>query len=59
MNLSGKRALVTGGSSGIGLEIARELLKAGASVAITGRRQEAVDKALGELRSVGGQRSLG
>lgn len=53
MNLSGKRALVTGGSSGIGLEIARELLRAGASVAITGRRQEAVDKALGELRSLG------
>jgi uncharacterized oxidoreductase len=53
MNLSGKRALVTGGSSGIGLEIARELLKAGASVGITGRRQEAVDRALGELRSLG------
>lgn len=53
MNLSEKRALVTGGSSGIGLEIARELLKAGASVGITGRRQEAVDKALGELRSLG------
>lgn len=53
MNLSGKRALVTGGSSGIGLEIAHELLKAGASVGITGRRQEAVDKALGELRSLG------
>jgi len=53
MNLSGKRALVTGGSSGIGLEIARELLKAGASVGISGRRQEAVDKALGELRSLG------
>ena len=53
MNLSGKRALVTGGSSGIGLEIARELLKAGAGVGITGRRQEAVDKALGELRSLG------
>jgi NAD(P)-dependent dehydrogenase (short-subunit alcohol dehydrogenase family) len=53
MNLSGKRALVTGGSSGIGLEITRELLKAGASVGITGRRQAAVDKALGELRSLG------
>lgn len=53
MNFSGKRALVTGGSSGIGLEIARELLKAGASVGITGRRQGAIDNALGELSSLG------
>jgi uncharacterized oxidoreductase len=53
MNLNGKRALVTGGSSGIGLEIARELLKAGAIVAITGRRQEAVESALTELRNYG------
>jgi uncharacterized oxidoreductase len=53
MNLSGKRALVTGGSSGIGLAIASELLKAGAIVGITGRRQEAVSTALDELRCLG------
>ncbi len=38
--LSGKHALVTGGGTGIGLGIARQLLKAGASVTISGRREE-------------------
>ncbi|WP_026046992.1 SDR family NAD(P)-dependent oxidoreductase [Sphingomonas sp. PAMC 26621] len=53
MNVKGKRALVTGGSSGIGLEIARELLRAGADVVITGRRQDAVSLAVHSLESVG------
>lgn len=46
MNIKGKRALVTGGSSGIGLEIARELVRRGAIVGITGRRRDAVDRAI-------------
>jgi 3-oxoacyl-[acyl-carrier protein] reductase len=37
MNLKGATALVTGGSSGIGLAIAKTLVEAGARVAITGR----------------------
>lgn len=37
MNLKGATALVTGGSSGIGLAIAKALIGAGAKVAITGR----------------------
>ena len=37
MNLKGATALVTGGSNGIGLAIARTLTEAGARVAITGR----------------------
>ncbi|WP_010219894.1 SDR family NAD(P)-dependent oxidoreductase [Sphingomonas sp. PAMC 26621] len=53
MNVTGKRALVTGGSSGIGLEIARELLRAGANVAITGRRQDAIDLAVRTLEGLG------
>ena len=35
--LDGKRALVTGGSSGIGAEIVRRLRREGAEVVLTGR----------------------
>lgn len=44
--LDGKIALVTGGTSGIGLAAAQELVKEGAYVFITGRRQAALDKAV-------------
>ena len=47
--LEGKIAVVTGGSAGIGLGIARELAKQGAKVYITGRRQDALDKAVAEI----------
>jgi 3-oxoacyl-[acyl-carrier protein] reductase len=40
MNLKGATALVTGGSSGIGLAIAKRLIAAGTKVAITGRDQK-------------------
>ncbi len=48
-NFEGKVFLVTGGSRGIGLEIARTLLKSGAKVAICGRKQENLDNAAKEL----------
>jgi 3-oxoacyl-[acyl-carrier protein] reductase len=51
MNLSGKNALITGASGGIGSAIARALRKAGAHVAITGTRQDALEKLAGELRA--------
>jgi 3-oxoacyl-[acyl-carrier protein] reductase len=40
MNLNGATALVTGGSNGIGLAIAKALLGAGSKVAITGRDEK-------------------
>lgn len=51
-DLSGRRALVTGGSAGIGLAVARGLARAGATVAIAGRSAERLDRALAELRQI-------
>jgi NAD(P)-dependent dehydrogenase (short-subunit alcohol dehydrogenase family) len=49
--LKNKRALVTGGTSGIGLETARQFLNEGARVAITGRNPATLDAAGKELGS--------
>ena len=48
-DLTGKKALVTGGTRGIGLMIARGLLDAGASVVISSRGAEACERAVAEL----------
>ncbi|HTT20839.1 MAG TPA: SDR family oxidoreductase [Candidatus Sulfotelmatobacter sp.] len=47
--LSNKNALVTGGTGGIGLETAREFLREGARVAITGRNPKALEATRKEL----------
>ncbi len=51
MNLKNKVALITGGTKGIGLEVARSLANEGMQVAITGRSQNSVDQALKDLNN--------
>jgi NAD(P)-dependent dehydrogenase (short-subunit alcohol dehydrogenase family) len=51
MKLAGKKALITGGNSGIGLATARLFIFEGAEVAITGRDQQTLDEAVAELGS--------
>ncbi|MBU3914002.1 SDR family oxidoreductase [bacterium] len=48
-NLEGKVAIVTGGSRGIGLEIAKYLLAEKAKVVICSRKKEGLDAAVAEL----------
>jgi gluconate 5-dehydrogenase len=52
-DLTGRRALVTGGGSGLGLAIARGLGRAGAAVVINGRNRAKLDAAAGELECDG------
>lgn len=49
LDLTGKTAIVTGASRGIGLASARALATAGASVVVTSRKQEAADAAAAEI----------
>jgi 3-oxoacyl-[acyl-carrier protein] reductase len=51
-NLTGKKALITGASGGIGGAIAKALVAAGASVAISGTRVEALEALNAELGGV-------
>ncbi len=48
-NLEGKVVVVTGGSRGIGLELAKQLVAQKANVAICGRKKEGLDAALAEI----------
>lgn len=52
-DLTGKRALVTGGAQGLGRMIAEGLLRAGAQVTITSRKAAIVEQAAGEMNALG------
>jgi NAD(P)-dependent dehydrogenase (short-subunit alcohol dehydrogenase family) len=54
LGLKGRRALITGSTSGIGYAIAQGLAAEGAQVWITGRTQQRVDEALAHLRGAQG-----
>ncbi len=52
-DLHGKRALVTGASSGIGKEVARAYLQAGAQVAVAARHSEPLERVAAEIAGAG------
>ncbi|MET0852146.1 MAG: SDR family NAD(P)-dependent oxidoreductase, partial [Candidatus Rokuibacteriota bacterium] len=56
LGLKDKRAIVTGGSKGIGKAIARELAKEGVDVAIVARSREALEATAKELEKETGRR---
>jgi NAD(P)-dependent dehydrogenase (short-subunit alcohol dehydrogenase family) len=58
LELTGRRALVTGGSSGIGLAIARSLAAEGADVALVARGEEALGRAAQQIADESGRRVI-
>src|SRR5919108_1872346 len=58
LGLRGKRAIVTGGSLGIGKAIARELAREGADVAIVARTKDRLEAAAKELSTETGRRVI-
>jgi NAD(P)-dependent dehydrogenase (short-subunit alcohol dehydrogenase family) len=58
LELSGRRAVVTGGSRGIGLAVARSLTAEGVDVALVARGEEALRAAADELAAASGRRVI-
>lgn len=58
MDLTGRTALVTGSTAGIGFATAEALLKAGAGVVVSGRSEERVAEAVGKLSAHGDVRGV-
>jgi len=52
MQLTSKRALVTGGGTGVGFGCAQRLLEHGAQVLIVGRRDDVLEEAVGRLKAL-------
>jgi NAD(P)-dependent dehydrogenase (short-subunit alcohol dehydrogenase family) len=59
IDLTGKTALVTGSTAGIGLAIAKGLAQANANVVVNGRRAESVDKAVAAVADIAGAKTCG
>ncbi len=59
MDLTGKTALITGGSKGIGYGVAAALVQEGVNVTVTARTQEDVEEAARSLSDMGPGRALG
>lgn len=55
--LKSRTALITGGTSGIGFEIAKAFLSAGAKVIITGRTEERINQACIQLKTINSEHS--
>jgi NAD(P)-dependent dehydrogenase (short-subunit alcohol dehydrogenase family) len=53
LDLSGKVALITGGSRGLGLQIAEALGEMGAQLALTARKKDELDQAVSHLQKLG------
>ena len=58
LQLAGKRALVTGSSSGIGEAIAKSLAAEGARVIVHGRREAEAKRVAAEITAIGGQAAV-
>lgn len=56
--LDGKRLFITGGSRGLGREMALAIADAGADVILVGRDQPSLEKTAGEIRDLGRQASI-
>src|SRR5712691_5236799 len=59
ISLSGRSAIVTGGSKGIGFAIASRFAKSGADVAIIARGREALDSAVKAISAAAPSRVIG